>query len=782
MLSYFRELVPSMFQRRMVALMLLFPLAMVPAVAQLARLTIAEHQRHKADADSKLRRSSWTPTVRGRILDARGRVLAEAAPSYEARVSYRVLTGDWAQQRARRYARRQHGREALDPATIEQYALVYQQHVESMLDELASLTGSDRGVIDQRRADIIRRVGAMHAELATRREQLAIEEATEQGRPLTEERLSRIRRLANQPIAEQTAAHTVLRSLTDEVAFELARVVSETVRLYPAGPGGPSDEVYRYPGLDMYDASARRYPMERQIVEIDLSTLPGPLRSAGRGTFVVEGADTPITGWLRQGPRDTDIERRASDLEADPRLAANARSAGGGDRGAYRPTDSVGAFGIEASFETRLRGLRGQRVVHLDTGRVESLDAVPGEDVRLTIDARLQARVQALMSPELGLAVVQPWQGEASETMPIGTTIHGGAVVLDIDTGAILAMVSTPSFTRVGAMHEPSTALFDPITLPWINKAIAKPYPPGSVAKAPVLCAAHARGVYAIGEAISCTGHFQHSASGRPRCWIYKRFDTTHDEFLGSPAAAAEAMMVSCNIFFAELGRRLGPGGIAWAYQSFGVGEDFDLGLGYESAGLLGPGGDSSKLITGDAIQMGIGQGPIAWTPLHAADALATIAREGRRVRPHVVAGDPARLRAPSVPLHPRVCRETLEGLRLAVADRRGTGHHLVFAGADGARIEEPIFNAPGVRIWGKTGTATAPPLVADPDGPGPLTPRVIRSGDHSWFVVLVGDDRPRYAISVLMEFAGSGGKVSGPIANQIIHAMLDEGYLRGAN
>jgi cell division protein FtsI/penicillin-binding protein 2 len=146
--------------------------------------------------------------------------------------------------------------------------------------------------------------------------------------------------------------------------------------------------------------------------------------------------------------------------------------------------------------------------------------------------------------------------------------------------------------------------------------------------------------------------------------------------------------------------------------------------------------------------------------------------------------------------------REAMAGLRLAVGDERGTGHHLTIA--DG--VKEPHFNLPGVTIWGKTGTASAPALYApagvksgdvlyresmDPlvlgiqtDNPTLRTPqgrRVLRFGDHSWFVVLVGregEERPRFAVSVMMEYAGSGGKVSGPIVNQILWALRAEGYL----
>jgi cell division protein FtsI/penicillin-binding protein 2 len=128
---------------------------------------------------------------------------------------------------------------------------------------------------------------------------------------------------------------------------------------------------------------------------------------------------------------------------------------------------------------------------------------------------------------------------------------------------------------------------------------------------------------------------------------------------------------------------------------------------------------------------------------------------------------------------------DALEGLRGSVNDPRGTGHHLTFEvmGAGGPeQAREPIFNARGVSVWGKTGTADAPALVADPDGEGPEAPRVLRDGDHSWFVVLAGPEggRPLYSIAVMMEYAGSGGKVSGPIANQVVHALVAEGYLPG--
>jgi cell division protein FtsI/penicillin-binding protein 2 len=246
--------------------------------------------------------------------------------------------------------------------------------------------------------------------------------------------------------------------------------------------------------------------------------------------------------------------------------------------------------------------------------------------------------------------------------------------------------------------------------------------------------------------------------------------------------------------------QHLGPQGIGPAYRMFGLGESWGLGIGPEFEGTLGSylrGPDGAlvreadgRLATADpslsdATQMGIGQGPVAWTPLHAADAYATLARAGVRIKPRLVEGGSM---GDTIDLHldPRAVKESLEGLSKSINEQSGTGNHIQF---DGVNI--PHFNCPGVQIWGKTGTAQAPtiPVKAgeplydqgfeDPDLPPGV--RALRRGDHSWFVVMVGkegENRPRYVIAVMMEYAGSGGKVSGPIINQIIHTLRNEGYL----
>jgi penicillin-binding protein 2 len=448
------------------------------------------------------------------------------------------------------------------------------------------------------------------------------------------------------------------------------------------------------------------------------------------------------------------------------------------DRGGYRDGDRVGDTGIEASQENLLRGLRGLQTSRLDNGDRVFLDPVRGKDIKLTIDIMLEARVQAAMSPMLGLAVVYEWQRSATQQIPvgapaIGSPLNGAAVVMDIDSGDILAMVSMPSYTREQAKEAPETVYKDPLNVPFLNRAIAKPYQPGSIVKPLILNGAVQRGNFTLDQRIACTGHLFPNAPNMYRCWLYKQHNgMTHSARYGHDLSGAEGIMASCNIFFFTLGKRMGPEGVVWTYGEFGVGDRFNLGVGQEFAGTLGKDTVGTGLGLQDAIQMGIGQGPVAWTPLHAATAYATLARGGIKLAPRLIVGE-KRAEPVDLNLNPSAVAEALEGLSRAVNDHEGTGNHLTINDA-----EELIFNAPGVKVWGKTGTAAASPLIGDPDGEGPDPKQILAAGDHSWFVIMVGHDRPRYVISVVTDFGGSGGKVSGPICNQIIYALLSEGYL----
>lgn len=792
----------SMFRRRVAALAVLAAGAAGALAAQVWRLTATPDSDLRHAAESKLVSRQWLPTVRGRILDRKGRVLACDRPAFDVAVEYRVLSGEWAVRQAAMGARLLAGPRwsELSPTErqqrIDQFVPLFERHVQAMWHRLAEETGTPLATVIERGEDARRRVERLAESVLRRRLGRELESRLAAGEEITPRLEEELSRRVRAPLAEERRLHVILAGVPDRAGFALRRLAEQTVML----PGFEGFEVPLLPGVRVVDSGAREYPFERVDVDMDRTTLPLPLRAAGTVRIACEGVAFNVIGRMKDRAQADDVQRRRQRLESDPDFRARAllptaagelrdiASADESDRGAYRETDPVGASGVEAACEHDLRGLRGLRVLRLETGSEEVIDPVPGRDVCLTLDVMLQARVQAAMTPELGLAIAQPWhRGDhaENETIRDGTPLAGAAVVLDIDSGDVLALVSMPTIPR-RMLTEHAAAVFgdalnQAVLVPWIDRAIARPYPPGSVAKVLVLSAAARAGRVDLDAAIECTGHLYPGRAEEYRCWIYKQFQRTH-----GPVRAVEALMVSCNIYFFTLGQRLGPDGVRRAYEMFGVGMAPGLGIGPEFAGQIGR-GPEGRLTPAEAVQLGIGQGPVAWSVLQAADAYATLARGGIRVGPRLIADARTARSAPvDLNLDPRAVREAMDGLRLAVNDPRGTGHHLRVAGVD-----EPHFAIPGVCVWGKTGTAQAPTItvrsgeplydlgVDDPALPAGV--RALRRGDHSWFVVLVGreaEQRPRFVIAVLMEYAGSGGRVSGPIVAQIIRALQAEGYL----
>lgn len=808
-----------MFVRRLLLLLLLITTAFVGLGVRVADLTVAQGQSLRAKAEERLVTRRWTMAVRGKIMDRKDRVLAQDRPGYDAAIDYDVLTGDWARLTANKAARRllkndwpELSREQRRAAT-DRLVPAYQQHLEQSWTVLARAAGLEREEIDQRRAKIVADVEALARAIVQKRLEEGYDKLAAMDDEVTSDMVRAIDKTALRPIKEMQQSHVIIPRMPDEIGFAVQVLAGDEVELTVGtdSSGLPLiDRLPAVPGLSVIDAGAREYPLDEMTVEIDRATLPGPLRGKGTKDITVRGVGVHVIGWMRDRVYREDQQERLDKLRVDTAFRDRVMTGDGIDRGEYREQDRVGHSGIEATREPELRGLRGLRTRQLDTGEVSVMSATPGRDVRLTVDAQLQARVLAAMTPEAGLAVVQPWhqieQTIGADGQPIkhplkpGQPIHGAAVVLEVDSGDILAMVSTPSFSHDDIRNRPEVVLQDAVNTPYVNRCINRSYPPGSIAKALILAGATTRGNYEPGQRIACTGHLIPSEPNKYRCWIYKRFGRTHSDYLGHDLDSAEAIMVSCNIFFFTLGRRLGVEGVTQTYREFGVGQRWGLGIGPEYAGVIGTNNDGSDLNIADATQMGIGQGPVAWTPLHAADAYATIARGGTKVVPRIIQGaarpDPVELNLNTVGVS-----EVLRGLGYSVMDERGTGNHIQFNGKN-----ELIFDQPEIWIWGKTGTATAPRLrvksedlePADPEDHSLLSvggenanasspqnggkPEMITvaEGDHSWFVILVGrkGDRPKYAVAVLTEYAGSGGKVSGPIVNQIVHALVTEGYL----
>ncbi|MFU8828606.1 MAG: peptidoglycan D,D-transpeptidase FtsI family protein [Phycisphaerales bacterium] len=755
-----RALIPSMFQRRLLLLVIGVLAGVCVLTLQAARVTIVEGSTWLETAEATLIESEWTPTTRGRILDRKGRVLAQDRPSFDVMVDYRLITGEWAELQARAMARRENRGDwpKLSPqeraTLVDRYYAIYRDQLEALWDDLADATGMRREQIEDRKIEIKRDVQALAGHLWSEwreRRWEALNRDVGPGGPEVEVTLADVSR----PIREQRIQHPILTGLDDTQSLRV-RLIAE-----------------RFTGVSLRLSGARDYPLETLDVEVDLSTFPPPLREKAIREVTVHGVATHLVGWMRE----LDRVPAGQQLDTFRRPLRDPRT-GGLDRGHYRPGDLVGGSGIEGSREDILRGLRGREVRHLDTGESEFTPFQPGQDVILTIDAALQARIQAVLDPELRLARVQPWHHPTSSyPIPDGTDLAASVVVLDIESGDILAMVSTPSFTREDLRSRPSWVYGDEIDRPYLNRAVSVPYEPGSIVKPLILVGAVSSGVHSLGSLLECRGHFLDNPNiERLRCWGWRpsegRFHTHSGQF-GRGLYADEALGVSCNIYFYTLGDLLGVNRVRDWYQRFGVGDAWSLGVGSEYPGEISP---TSK---GEAVMNSIGQGPIAWTPLHAADSFATLERGGVRIRPRIDRA--ARPISTDLRLDPDSVDAALSGLARSMNERWGTGYGMDYSPfTPGARFEQ-FVKIEGVEILGKTGTAQANPIVRVVTAPdGTRTREVLREGNHAWFVGLVGTEgqRSRYAVSVLIEYGGSGGRSSAPVAAQVIHALKAEGYL----
>lgn len=807
------KFIPSMYQRRLLLIALGAGCFLSLPLIQVTRLTVAKGAELREEAEKRLVNERWIRTIRGKIVDRKGRVLASDRASFDVAIDYPVLTGRWAYTQAAARARRFNPNwNELAPEEREEliarYLPDFQAKLEQMWDTLSMVSNVPRSELEERRLAVIDQVRTLAATV-TEAQRKALENELNRGEELSAaeggsgggegDRIAVRTADVRKKIAEEQTYHTILPDVPDTIGFRLRQLAENG-----SGSGDGSGTVL--PGVRVLDSVKREYPLETMDVPVETKWLPGTLRRAGTQTVRVAGIATHVLGWTRDRVTSEDITRRYYERirrsggetpEVPAGLAGEARDMAikvandrakeisrdlGSDRGQYFAGDPVGAAGMEYAYEFDLRGTRGVRTSHLDTDQIEISEASHGKDLTLTLDIMLQARVQALFDPTLGLAVAQPWhhvRNDAEEVgkpqdLPLGTTLNGAAVVIDITTGDILSLVSAPSFPRSALKSQPRTYWEDKYATPLINRATFKWYTPGSIVKPLILCAAEASGKLAAGEHIDCTGHFFPDKPTLYRCWIYKQFHTTHTDKLGHAPDGAEAITASCNIFFFELGKRLGTRGINDWYTAFGLGpraERWNLGIGQESTGSIPR--DPAKSTLDEAILMGIGQGPVAWTPLHAADAYATLARGGKKIIPRLRVDDT--VRQTDLGLGSHAIRTALEGLYGSANTSEGTTYTVRVPQPDGEVKAERIFSIPGVNVWAKSGTADVAPFKADlglPGGPA------VFDGDHAWCVALCGVGKPEYAIAVVVDHGGSGGKCAGPIVNNVIASLVAEGYL----
>ncbi|HSM50082.1 MAG TPA: penicillin-binding protein 2 [Thermoanaerobaculia bacterium] len=402
--------------------------------------------------------------------------------------------------------------------------------------------------------------------------------------------------------------------------------------------------------------------------------------------------------------------------------------------GRFAPGDWIGRRGIERAFDELLRGQDGERVVVVDS-RGQLIDEYrrelgqPGENLTLTIDLELQRLAEELMADRAG-----------------------SVVALDPRNGEILALVSHPAFDpnlfARRLRRDEWRGLVEDERHPLQNRAIQSTYSPGSVFKPIVALAALAEGVVQEEERVFCGGSAVFHGQRR-RCWRQ-----------GGHGAVdlRAALKHSCDVYFYEIGDRLGAARIARHARLFGLGRPTGLEIDGEKGGLV-PDDEWSRRVRGhpwypgETISVAIGQSALLTTPLQVAVAYAALANGGRLVVPHLVAGAPAPV-AGRLPIAPRHLAAVREGL-WQVVNEQGTGAAAFVAGLD---------------IAGKTGTVqvVAQETWIDSD----TLPYAQR--DHAWFASYAPAHDPRLVVVVFVEHGGKGSRAAAPVAKALHEKQRD--------
>jgi penicillin-binding protein 2 len=399
----------------------------------------------------------------------------------------------------------------------------------------------------------------------------------------------------------------------------------------------------------------------------------------------------------------------------------------------------VGRSGVERAYNQLLVGKDGERQVLVDSvgrevGLFNETDSVLGGEVQLTLDQDLQSVAEKALENKVG-----------------------AIVAMDPRNGEILAMASAPSFDpNVFSTHisenDWNELVNDP-DHPMQNRAIQNSYSPGSVFKLIMADAGLEEGLLDDDPSVTCRGSAIYY--GRKfHCADKNGHGTLHLE---------QAIAKSCNIFFYELGRRLGITKIAEHARALGLGERTGIDLPGERGGVM-PSPEwkrqvrHSKWYVGETISVAIGQGAVSTTPLQILRVVGAIATGGVLTTPHVL------LRAENlprntldwpvrrIPIGEDHARRIREGMWESV-NNFGTGHNAAIPGQD---------------ICGKTGTVQ---IISNENR------QQLQEGaeDHSWFAGFGNKDNPEIAVVVFIEHGGHGGIAAAPLAKQIFSAYFDK-------
>ena len=372
----------------------------------------------------------------------------------------------------------------------------------------------------------------------------------------------------------------------DEAAGEVRRTIDRQAEIVG---GDIREQEMAHPivhGLDEATGLALQDPMTQTVGAV--------LRPSHRRRYPSGDVACHIIGVTGPVFRE-DVERHNLTESQAPRLTRLREN--------YLPGDTIGKMGVERMMEKQLRAKRGYRRRAGDGSILEDVPATPGQDIRLSIDIRLQQVLTELMR---------------------GSGSTGAIVILDVPTGDVLAMVSWPTYDLNTYRRRYKALVDDELNLPLLHRAVAACYAPGSTVKPVVALAGLTSGKITPETMIECPGYVYMTPSGKK---------VIRDHAIGV-MAVVEALERSSNAFLAKVGQRLGPRYLTAWLGRFGFGRKPGTGLPNERSGVLADEAwllrnRGRRFLPSDCWFFSIGQGIFAASPLQVANAHATVARGG---------------------------------------------------------------------------------------------------------------------------------------------------------
>jgi penicillin-binding protein 2 len=417
----------------------------------------------------------------------------------------------------------------------------------------------------------------------------------------------------------------------------------------------------------------------------------------------------------------------------------------------YSATSHIGKVGVEKAYEEQLHGHAGYQQAETNArGRIlriiDTTPAIPGQNLYLNLDIRLQRVAEEAFAGE--------W---------------GAMVAIDPNSGAVLALVSLPSFDPNlfvnGIDSKTYNALVNSAERPLYNRALRGSYPPGSTLKPFVGLAGLELGEISASQSLFCPGYFMLKGDDhRYRDWKKDGH---------GPVNINTAIVQSCDVYFYSLAQKLGIDRLSGFLGQFGFGSPTGIDIGGESSGILPSREWKRKArkqvwFPGETLITGIGQGYNLTTPVQLANATAALASHGKHMAPMVVhtTEDPASGKQTELPLHPFT---EIPVTSAGNWDKVVSAMTQVVHGAGGTA--RGISRDITYQIAGKTGTAQVFGIKQDARYVEAEVQKRLR--DHALFVAFAPVDNPQIAVGIIVENGGHGGSVAAPIVRRVMDTYL---------